>query len=196
MNNIRKIRKLLKISVAEFAKLLECSEPQIYALETERVELDEKWIIKIAKIFNCDQSLLTKQDFHNDDIKINQLPANTTTIKILPANTTSPASIDLLHLLTNNKQINDYSNLAMCTSDDKTIIVDLSTKNITSNKQLFIIKIKNSNEIKIATIMKDMWTEKIVLQIDNMDVKLFENQQQFDNDCELLGRVVSRIVDC
>ena len=57
-NNIRKIRKLLHLSTMQLAEKCNCSSQHIYTLERGAQELNELWILKLTKAFQCDKYYL------------------------------------------------------------------------------------------------------------------------------------------
>lgn len=61
-DNINIFRKKLGISAENLAKMVKCSTPQIYQLEKGSRGLDQEWMIKIAKAFDCKPEDLIKTD--------------------------------------------------------------------------------------------------------------------------------------
>lgn len=52
-NNIRKIRKLRRLSQERLAKLCNTSKQQIYKLEKEVVRFDTTWMFRLAQALKC-----------------------------------------------------------------------------------------------------------------------------------------------
>ena len=217
-NNIRKIRKLLKISPEEFAKLLNCSVPQIYALEKEIVKIDEDWKIKLSNTFKCSKDLIQKDKIDEHDlqeIKNNYYNNITYQNSIINQNQTNCinynnlisinfySSIDdfsknknssikqcdqqLLQLFTGNKQITDFSKIAICCQNDKTLIIDTTKTTINENKGVYVIKNEidaNNSTCFVAEIKRNVLNNKIIMKLED------GTESEFLNTCTILGEVI------
>lgn len=68
-NNIRIIRKTLRMKTHELADLMACSNTQIYALEKEMVPINEDWKLKLSDAFKCEKELIKKEKITHKDLE-------------------------------------------------------------------------------------------------------------------------------
>jgi len=76
-NNVRKIRKILNLSVEEVAKMTGYSKPHIFGLE-KATEINELAIIKFSDCFKC-----SKEDITTDDLNIENVLKNNYSIEVV-----------------------------------------------------------------------------------------------------------------
>lgn len=221
-NNIRAIRKRLRIKPDELASLLKCSVTQIYALETEKVTIDEDWKLKLSDVFKCDKELIKKENLSNADLEniknnyLNHIICNKSIINSNQSKCNDARKTDTTNIAYYNNIIDLVNNQHATTLRYNVEQLQIFINSVATNYSAIRI-CKNKNEtLLINTSISRATDEPCVFVVKN---KLEENTTAFiatinidmltgktlmklengietvmPSTCKIIGRVISKIV--
>ena len=183
-NNIRQIRKMLKISSEELASMIGCSVPHVYAIETGVVKLNTDWIIKISNALRCDASQLTDDltDSDVDNIKKHYYNYNIT------------YNNSIVNSKRSNYTVNNAENLDSLNVKFYKNIIDLSNQQNALNKKIdvqtlqFLTNCHNDFDFSEITLCCD---GNDVLFIDASQTTVTERPQLFIIKNELVNNTTT-----